>query len=114
MKRNLLSVLTLAAIGLSASAITPLWLRDVKISPDGKEILFTYKGDIYKVPAKGGNAVRLTSGEAYESNPVWSPEDSIRHRPQRRPRHIYNAFGRRNIHPPHLQFGLRNPRGFLA
>lgn len=74
MKRNLLSVLTLAAIGLSASAITPLWLRDVKISPDGKEILFTYKGDIYKVPAKGGNAVRLTSGEAYESNPVWSPD----------------------------------------
>ena len=74
MKRNLLSVLTLAAIGLSASAITPLWLRDVKISPDGKEILFTYKGDIYKVPAKGGDAVRLTSGEAYESNPVWSPD----------------------------------------
>lgn len=55
-------------------AVTPLWLRDVKISPDGKEIAFTYKGDIWKVPVQGGNAVRLTSQPSYESEPVWSPD----------------------------------------
>lgn len=39
-----------------AQAVTPLWMRDVRISPDGSQIAFTYKGDIYKVDAKGGMA----------------------------------------------------------
>mgnify|MGYP002139804930 CR=1 FL=1 len=57
-----------------AMAVTPLWMRDVRISPDGKEIVFCYKGDIYKVSAKGGEAVQLTTQESYESSPVWSPD----------------------------------------
>lgn len=57
-----------------AMAVTPLWMRDVRISPDGKEILFCYKGDIYKVSAKGGEAVQLTTQDSYESSPVWSPD----------------------------------------
>lgn len=70
-------ILTLAFATLSvasATAITPLWMRDVKISPDGKEIAFCYKGDIYKVAATGGEAVRLTTQDSYESVPVWSPD----------------------------------------
>ena len=55
-------------------AVTPMWLRDVRISPDGKEIAFCYKGDIYKVPASGGEAVRLTTQDSYEASPVWSPD----------------------------------------
>ncbi len=50
----------------------PLWLRYPAISPDGGTILFCYKGDIYKVPAAGGQAVPLTMGEAVEYAPVWS------------------------------------------
>lgn len=69
-----LLAVSLAIGGADVSAITPKWLRDVKISPDGKEIAFTYKGDIWKVPAAGGNAVRLTSQPSYESEPVWSPD----------------------------------------
>lgn len=57
-----------------AMAVTPLWMRDVRISPDGKEIVFCYKGDIYKVSAKGGEAVQLTTQDSYESSPVWSPD----------------------------------------
>ena len=64
----------LALSGLSASAITPLWMRDVKISPDGSTIAFTYAGDIYTVPSTGGKATRLTATPAYESHPVWSPD----------------------------------------
>lgn len=45
-----------------------------KISPDGKQIAFCYKGDIYKVASTGGSAVRLTSHDSYESVPVWSPD----------------------------------------
>ncbi len=67
--------MTLAlALPLSAAATTPLWLRDVKISPDGNKVAFCYKGDIYTVPTTGGQAMRLTSGEFYESTPVWSPD----------------------------------------
>ena len=50
----------------------PLWMRYPKISPDGSKIAFSYQGDIYYVPVGGGNAVRLTSTESYESQPVWS------------------------------------------
>ena len=51
-------LLTCIAMGFATTsyAVTPLWMRDVQISPDGTEIAFCYKGDIYKVPAKGGTA----------------------------------------------------------
>lgn len=68
--------ITLAAASLGAGAVTPLWLRDAAISPDGKSIAFTYKGDIFSVDAKGGAARRLTSVPSYESAPVWSPDGS--------------------------------------
>jgi len=59
---------------MSALAVTPLWLRDVQISPNGSEIAFCYKGDIWKVPTTGGKATRLTTLSSYESRPVWSPD----------------------------------------
>lgn len=52
----------------------PLWMRDLKISPDGREIVFCYKGDIYKVDVTGGKAVQLTTHPAHDANPVWSPD----------------------------------------
>ena len=73
MKKNFLP-LAFVALSLSASAVTPLWMRDVKISPDGTQIAFTYKGDIFTVPVKGGKATRLTTTPSYEANPVWSPD----------------------------------------
>lgn len=44
------------------------------ISPDGKNIAFSYKGEIFTVPTEGGKAFQLTSNKAYDSNPVWSPD----------------------------------------
>lgn len=73
MKKALIAI-TLATMGFGAMAETPLWLRDVKISPDGSQLLFTYKGDIYKVATKGGDAIRLTTMESYEATPIWSPD----------------------------------------
>lgn len=72
--KKLITCLTLALTAWSAYAITPLWMRDARISPDGKDIAFCYKGDIYKVPAQGGTAVQLTTQSSYEANPVWSPD----------------------------------------
>lgn len=70
-KLILTSMLALAAAG--ASAVTPMWIRDAKLSPDGAKIAFTYKGSIYTVPASGGKASRLTSGNI-DTNPLWSPD----------------------------------------
>ena len=57
-----------------AAEAAPLWMRYPAISPDGKQIAFTYKGSIYVVPAAGGQAVRLTSSEMHSTMPVWSPD----------------------------------------
>ena len=72
--KKLITSLALALTALSGYAITPLWMRDARISPNGTEIVFCYKGDIYKVPAQGGTAVQLTTQASYEANPVWSPD----------------------------------------
>ena len=72
MKRLL--VLSLAAALITASNAAPLWLRYAQISPNGQEIVFTYKGDIYKVALSGGRATQLTTQSSYESRPVWSPD----------------------------------------
>ena len=58
----------------SAQSVTPLWLRDVMISPDGSKIAFCYKGDIWTVPTSGGTATRITTQDSYEANPIWSPD----------------------------------------
>ena len=72
-------LLTCIALGFAAtgSAVTPLWLRDVQISPSGDEIAFCYKGDIYKVPVGGGEARQLTTTSSYESTPIWSPDGKM-------------------------------------
>ena len=72
-------LLTCIALGFAAtgSAVTPLWLRDVQISPSGEEIAFCYKGDIYKVPVGGGEARQLTTTPSYESTPIWSPDGKM-------------------------------------
>ena len=72
--KKLIFTFALGTLVTSGMAVTPMWLRDARISPDGKEIAFCYKGDIYKVPASGGEAVRLTTQDSYEASPVWSPD----------------------------------------
>jgi len=67
-------LLAAAAVPAVMMASTPLWMRDVAISPDGRSIAFAYKGDIWKVPSSGGQAVRLTTNSAYDEQPVWSPD----------------------------------------
>lgn len=60
----------------SGIAETPLWMRYPAISPDGGTIVFSYRGDLYKVAAEGGQAAPLTQHEAHDFHPVWSPDGS--------------------------------------
>ena len=73
MKKTILSIALLSA-AMTAMADEARWLSDVQISPDGTQVLFAYKGDIYKVSARGGNAVRLTTQPSYEADAIWSPD----------------------------------------
>ncbi len=52
----------------------PLWMRFPAISPDGKTVAYSYKGDIWTVPANGGQARQITTNPAYDAYPVWSPD----------------------------------------
>lgn len=73
MNKLVTTCLLLAIAVLTANAqASPLWLRYSTISPDGKTIVFTYKGDLYKVSASGGNAIPLTVHEAHDFMPVFS------------------------------------------
>lgn len=72
--KKILAYIAFSFTAITSYATTPLWMRDVQISPDGTEIVFCYKGDIYKVPTEGGAATQLTTQDSYECTPVWSPD----------------------------------------
>lgn len=74
MKKLILSAALLAASLASQAQQGPLWMRYPAISPDGSTIAFSYKGDLYCVPANGGEARQLTTHAAYDSQPIWSPD----------------------------------------
>ena len=70
--------LALMAAMLMTMAVTaqtnPLWMRFCAISPDGNTIAFSYQGDLFTVATQGGTAHQLTSNDAYDAYPVWSPD----------------------------------------
>lgn len=74
-RRATLSVLlTIVVLWAAPSSADIVNGRAPAPSPDGSEIAFSYMGDIWKVPSVGGAAERLTVHEAYDMNPVWSPD----------------------------------------
>jgi Tol biopolymer transport system component len=50
-------------------------MRYPSISPDGKTIVFGYKGDLYKDANTGGETVPMTLHEAHDYMPVWSKDE---------------------------------------
>lgn len=70
-----LALLPPAAVFAAAPASLPS-LSQPALSPDGREIAFVSGGDIWSVPAEGGEAHLLVSDPATESRPLWSPDGS--------------------------------------
>ena len=52
----------------------PLWLRQSAISPDGRQIAFTFQGNLFLVGSDGGTARVLVANGHHTSAPVWSPD----------------------------------------
>lgn len=53
---------------------TPEWMRYASISPNGKEIAFSYKGNIYSVSKDEPLAIPISINNSYEYKPIWSPD----------------------------------------
>lgn len=70
MKKLLYSLVFFSFIAQAQDS--PKWMRYPSISPDGSEIVFTYKGDLYKVASSGGDAEQLTYHKAHDYMPIWS------------------------------------------
>src|SRR4030088_163575 len=52
------------------------WLS-LDVSRDGKTVLFDLLGDLYSVPMAGGEAKVVTTGLAFDSQAVYSPDGSM-------------------------------------
>ncbi|MDX2438215.1 MAG: S41 family peptidase [Acidobacteriota bacterium] len=80
-RRNLVFgaiILSLAATTATtvAAAEDAQWLRYPAISPDGGTVAFSYRGDLWSVPASGGRSTQLTVHAGHDFMPVWSPDGS--------------------------------------
>jgi len=72
------SFLAVVAVLLTASLLRaqePIkFARSPDISPDGKLVAFSYLGDVWIVETIGGVARPVTMHQAYDTNPVFSPD----------------------------------------
>ncbi|MEO0570089.1 MAG: S41 family peptidase [Bacteroidota bacterium] len=72
--RGFFLVTSLVLTTFLTAQITPQWARYPSISPDGSTIVFTYKGNLFRVASKGGTATQLTFHKAHDYRAVWSDD----------------------------------------
>ncbi len=72
MKKYFVFILAMCISSMLLAQGNSQWIRYASISPDGEQIAFTFKGDIYTVSVAGGEARALTFHEAEDFMPVWS------------------------------------------
>src|SRR5437660_7424992 len=70
----LAGVMALVSANASGQAAPQPYFTEPALSPDGAEIAFVSGGDIWTVPAAGGDARLLVSHPANESRPLYSPD----------------------------------------
>lgn len=74
MKKFFLIHLTLFVFSSLFAQSSDLLLRHPSLNADGSQVAFSWQGDIWTAPSRGGEARRLTIHEAYEAAPQWSPD----------------------------------------
>src|SRR5262245_1133965 len=70
-KNKGLPLITERTMSFTTSEAT--WLS-LDLSSDGKTIVFELLGDLYTLPITGGEATRITRGQAYDMQPAFSPD----------------------------------------
>lgn len=67
----ILSILPL--VGLATGSVDPIvGARSLAISPNGEQLAFSYRGDLWVAPSNGGHAVPISTNVELEDFPVWS------------------------------------------
>ncbi len=74
MKRTCLLILLLAAVWPVLHAENIRFASRPSLSPDGKQIYFSYDGDIYSVSAGGGQATAVITMNGVQDAPLVSPD----------------------------------------
>ena len=72
MKKMFMFILLFAGIISAQSNV--YFLSSPSLSPDAKNVVFTYQQDLWIVPTDGGNAYRLTGMQGNETDAVFSPD----------------------------------------
>lgn len=70
--RIVFTLLGFLLMSVVLAQVVPQWMRYPAISPDGSQIVFTYKGDLYLVSSMGGEAKQITFHEAHDYKAIWS------------------------------------------
>ncbi len=70
---NALPLITTRSLDFTTDEGT--WIS-LDLSPDQSTIVFELLGDLYTLPASGGTANRVTSGQGYDMQPRYSPDGS--------------------------------------
>jgi Tol biopolymer transport system component/C-terminal processing protease CtpA/Prc len=69
-----LALFLLLAPTARARAEEARWIRYPAVSPDGSQVAFCARGDLWVVPIGGGAARPLTAHVAHERSPVWASD----------------------------------------
>lgn len=74
MRHAVLSIIALIAISSASFAQNIRFASHPSLSPDGKQIYFSYDGDIYSVPSTGGQATAVITMPGTQDSPLVSPD----------------------------------------
>jgi tricorn protease len=76
MKKTIPTLICLLAVaGACLAQEKPLLLQKPALSKT--RIAFTFAGDLWIAPREGGEAMRLTTGVGFETNPIFSPDGAM-------------------------------------
>ncbi len=73
-KQTIVLFLSLLYCSVLLKAQEAYFQMDPTVSPDGLTIVFSYDGDLWKIPSSGGEALRLTAMKGEETLPRISPD----------------------------------------
>ena len=74
MKKFLLAAVAILSITSTAFADNIRFASHPSLSPDGRQIYFSYDGDIYSVPVAGGQATAVITMPGIQDSPLVSPD----------------------------------------
>ena len=74
MKKLILPLIAMMAASAVSHADNIRFASHPSLSPDGKQVYFSYDGDIYSVPAAGGQATAVITMPGVQDSPLVSPD----------------------------------------